>query len=508
MTETSKMGKLKIKQCFVKLKKIENENNPYYIDYLRRTKKPNQLKSNGRILTLNDSMFRKVSNDEKGAYQPKSIGRILTLNDSMFGKVFSDEKGAKELKMKRLAQEALKLKKLKQECLVRKCFVRLERLSKTELKTFPKHHKKKKKKTEERSRSRHRDDNVHKAKKKSKKKKEERSRSKHRHEDSKKEKERSRSKHRSSNKREKERSNSKHRSPNKKEKERSRSKHRHHASLIEKSRHEEAQKAVHAILNDVIDDSIAKNESHFNFGAINTVLNSSNNLEAKVKTENEPHSTTKSLNNNVFDVKIKSEKGQESEFEDNLDLIADLKLCQDIGPVDLKMSPEKELLYSMRAPTIDEHLKVIEDAVIEPVAKKSLKDYLIQKSRHEEAQKAVHGILNDVIRDLIATKLEGPTRWYCPICSRFDQTRGVLDEEVVKRHIVHRHGEYILDLDPLSGTECPFCPATKFADFHRLNYHLAYDHRLLLHKVRELSLDPMDYLPMPFDRCGKKIKYY
>jgi hypothetical protein len=105
------------------------------------------------------------------------------------------------------------------------------------------------------------------------------------------------------------------------------------------------------------------------------------------------------------------------------------------------------------------------------------------------------------------------TKWYCPICARFDSCNGVVNEVQVKRHIVRRHGEAIMDINlesHLNKANGSFkcndnCDAT-FPEQHGLIFHLAFEHNLLIPRVLDLKLDSTNYIPMPFDRQGKEIR--
>ena len=122
-------------------------------------------------------------------------------------------------------------------------------------------------------------------------------------------------------------------------------------------------------------------------------------------------------------------------------------------------------------------------------------------------------IIDGIIRKVIPS-YEGPTRWFCPICSIFDDSNGVLDQDEVKRHIVYNHGFAILDINTSHYEHrviknlylCKDC-CTTFSCGKELIFHMSYSHNLLHSKAKAQRYDVMDYVPMPFDRTGKEIRY-
>ena len=112
------------------------------------------------------------------------------------------------------------------------------------------------------------------------------------------------------------------------------------------------------------------------------------------------------------------------------------------------------------------------------------------------------------------------TRWFCPICNEFDPD-GITDEEEVKNHIVKNHITPVLDLKhdlfkiKVSDEKDNFNESDRFRcdkcfallkDDQELNYHLAYEHKLIHEESKKLKTDVMDYYPMPFSRLGKELK--
>ena len=95
-------------------------------------------------------------------------------------------------------------------------------------------------------------------------------------------------------------------------------------------------------------------------------------------------------------------------------------------------------------------------------------------------------------------------RWVCPICGRFDADGGIPIYEDVKSHIMRRHGEYILDVKTRNG-QCGQCNLN-FYDTHELLKHLAYEHDMLMPKIRAMGLDENDYMPQPFTP-QKRLRY-
>ena len=103
--------------------------------------------------------------------------------------------------------------------------------------------------------------------------------------------------------------------------------------------------------------------------------------------------------------------------------------------------------------------------------------------------------------------------WLCPICGRFDTDEGSDDFSEVKRHIIHRHAEHILDVDirgskTRKGFKCKDCELC-FDDPQQLVRHLAYDHGLLGRKIEEFGLNPKDFEPLLYSRkkCAKRLKW-
>ena len=113
------------------------------------------------------------------------------------------------------------------------------------------------------------------------------------------------------------------------------------------------------------------------------------------------------------------------------------------------------------------------------------------------------------------------TRWFCPICNEFDPD-GITDEEEVKNHIVKNHITPVLDLKhdlfkiKVSDEKDNFNESDRFRcdkcfallkDDQELNYHLAYEHKLIHEESKKLKTDVMDYYPMPFSRLGKELRW-
>ena len=90
-----------------------------------------------------------------------------------------------------------------------------------------------------------------------------------------------------------------------------------------------------------------------------------------------------------------------------------------------------------------------------------------------------------------------------------------------KNHIVKNHITPVLDLKhdlfkiKVSDEKDNFNESDRFRcdkcfvllkDDQELNYHLAYEHKLIHEESKKLKTDVMDYYPMPFSRLGKELK--
>lgn len=137
---------------------------------------------------------------------------------------------------------------------------------------------------------------------------------------------------------------------------------------------------------------------------------------------------------------------------------------------------------------------------IEVFIKDVIKETIDKAFKRSEMNQIIPRILNDTLRSVVSQK----QRWLCPICGRFDG-RNMEDINEVKDHIVRRHGEYMLDVNPkdfrvsLKGYVCNICKTTEHCfgeDVHGLLQHLAYDHNLLASKLVGYGIDPKQYLPI------------
>jgi len=133
-------------------------------------------------------------------------------------------------------------------------------------------------------------------------------------------------------------------------------------------------------------------------------------------------------------------------------------------------------------------------------------------------------VAEDILDKAICKAIPYEKRWYCPLCARFDATDGVLNEQEVRSHIIRKHAEGILDIDPTKFQserhkyicQIPNCSET-FSKDQDLIYHIGETHHILHESIFNgihfpknkyaKKLEMTDYLPKPYNRDGNEIRF-